>query len=188
MKVKLNPMFENVSGQLGELVFRRVNGRTIASRKPITTGEPTENQSQHRERFKEAVAYGKLAMANVTLRNRYEALAESRNMPVFALTIADFFSVPVVNNIDITAYAGKAGDVIKVHASDDFGVAKVHLSITLEDGQEIENGDAQETAPGSGLWLYHTVTPVAAGTPVIVNVVVTDYPGSSVLDVRNKTL
>ena len=58
MKVKLNPMFEQASGQLGGIVFREVRGRTFAGRKPSGSGEPTVDQAAQRERFKQAAAYG----------------------------------------------------------------------------------------------------------------------------------
>jgi len=64
MKVVLNPMFEQASGMLGDLVFREMRGKTIISRKATYNDEPTENQVEHRERFKQAVAYDKSVMAD----------------------------------------------------------------------------------------------------------------------------
>jgi hypothetical protein len=64
MKVKLNPAFEEMSGTLGEMVFRELRGETIVSRKSSLSGEPTANQAAHRERFKLAAAYGKSVMAD----------------------------------------------------------------------------------------------------------------------------
>jgi len=51
MKAKLHPMFEQVSGQMGEMVFRVVRGKVVVSRKPVITAEPTQGQVEHRERF-----------------------------------------------------------------------------------------------------------------------------------------
>ena len=133
MKVKLNPMFEQVSGQLGDVVFRELRGKTIASRKATLSAMPSADQLAHRERFKLAAAYGKSALADSEVRVQYEEIAKSKNMPVFAATIADFFNAPTINAVDLSGYAGNVEDVIKVHALDDFGVASVHVTISNAD-------------------------------------------------------
>ena len=76
MKIKLNPMFEEARGQLGNLVFREVRGKTFAGRKPSGGGEPTVDQAAHRERFKQAAAYGKSALADPAVRALYEEAAK----------------------------------------------------------------------------------------------------------------
>jgi len=176
MKVKLNPMFEQASGQLGEMVFRELRGETIVSRKPTLSGEPTVEQLAHRERFKQAAAYGKSALANATTRELYEAVARNKNMPVFALTVADFFNAPTIDNVDLSAYNGQAGNLITISARDDFGVVKVHVSITDDAANSIESGEA---VLDSGSWVYTATEAVTAGTNVIVNVVATDRPGGT---------
>ena len=108
MKVKLNPMFEQVSGQLGEMVFRELRGETVASRKPTLSGEPTVDQVAQRERFKQAAAYGKSALAVAGTRALYEEAAKSKNMPVFALTVADFFNAPSNDNVIFLPATGKS--------------------------------------------------------------------------------
>jgi len=185
MKVKLNPMFEQASGQLGDMVFRELRGKTFVSRKPTLTGEPTENQMEHRERFKQAAAYGKSALANTETRALYEEIAKNKNIPVFAATIADFFNAPVIDTIDLSAYNGQAGDIVRISARDDFGVAAVHVSITDNSGESIESGNAVAAAGG---WVYTTKEVVNAGTNVIVHVVATDRPGGTGVSSSAKTL
>ena len=157
MKATLNPMFEQVSGQLGDLVFRVIRGKVVISRKPVLNGsEPTEVQVQHRERFKQAVTYGKGVMADAGIRPLYEAVAKAKDMPIFALMIADYFNAPIIHHVELSAYNGKAGDVISIRASDDFSVENVHVSISDDQGNPIENGNAVKTAEGTDLWLYTT--------------------------------
>ena len=188
MKVKLNPMFEQVSGQLGDLVFRELRGETIASRKPSGSAEPTENQMEHRERFKQAAVYGKSALANPATRELYEAAAKSKNMPVFALTVADFFNASAIDALDLSAYNGQAGNLINIVTSDDFGVVTVHVSITDNEANAIESGDAVETAEGTGRWVYTATESLPAETNVIVNVVATDRPGGTAVRSNPKSL
>ncbi len=188
MKVKLNPMFDTAKGQLGGLVFRQVNGVTIAGRKPAFALEPTIEQAAARARFKQAVEYGKSVMADNTVRPLYEAEARSRNIPVFALTVADYFNAPSITNIDLSAYRGNVGDVIKIHAMDDFGVASVHVTLTNSDtNAPIENGRAVESAPGSGIWLYTTTVKVADPN-VKFEVVAADRPGGTAVSTASISL
>ena len=188
MKVKLNPMFEEVSGQLGDLVFRELRGETIASRKPSGNAAPSVDQVAHRERFKLAAAYGKSVMADDTVRALYEEAAKTKNMPVFALTVADYFNAPIITNIDLSAYRGYTGDVIKIYAADDFGVESVHVTLTNPDtNAPIENGAAVESAPGSGLWLY-TATVTVPTPNVKFDVVAADRPGGTAVSTASKSL
>ena len=191
MKVKLNPMFEAASGQLGEMVFRELRGETIVSRKPTVTGEatvtgePTPEQIAQRERFKQAAAYGKSALAVAGTRALYEEAARSKNMPVFAVTIADFLNAPVIDTADLSTYTGQPGDVIRISARDDFGVVAVHVSIMNGSGVAVESGNA---VPDAGGWVYTATQTLTSGTNAIVNVVATDRPGGTAVISSVKTL
>lgn len=177
MKIKLNPMFEEVRGQLGDVVFRELRGKTIASRKPVSTTATTEKQVAHRERFKQAAAFGRSALADPATRELYEAAAKNNGVPVFAATIADFFNPPVIDDVDVSAYNGQAGSRILVSARDDFGIASVHVSIATDGGSPIESGNA---VPADGHWVY-TATQSRSGGTVNIQVVATDRPGGSTI-------
>jgi len=189
-KIKLNPIFEEVSGAFGDLVFREVRGKTVLARKPDFSGvEPSEDQAMHRERFREAVAYGKSVMADADIRAIYEEVSINKDMPIFALTVADFFNAPVIQNVDLSAYNGQVANVIKVRASDDFGVMNVRVAITdAQNGNAVESGNAIETAPGSDLWLYSATEALTAGTLVDITVVATDRPGGMASATHSKSL
>jgi hypothetical protein len=189
-KIKLNPIVEGVSGGFGNIVFRSSKGKTVMCRKPaVSDSDTTEAQAAHRERFRKAAAYGRSVMADAEKLEMYKQAAERKDIPVFALTIADFFNVPTINEVDLLAYTGKAGDVITVNAMDDFGVAKVHVTLTpMSGGTPIESGYAVETTAGSGVWVYTAQLSVAAGSNVNINVVATDYPGGSAVESFIKTV
>lgn len=63
-------------------------------------------------------------------RALYQAQAQARNLPVFAVMVADFFNAPTILNVDATAYTGAAGSQVLVLADDDFAVAGVQVKIT----------------------------------------------------------
>lgn len=185
MKVTLTPMFEEARGKLGNVVFREVNGKTIASRMPTFASPPSESQIANRERFKQAAAYGKSALADPEAREYYQAVAESRNMPIFAVTIADFLNAPVIDDVTLASYHGQAGDTIKVFARDDFDLASVHVSISEEGGNAIESGNAD---PVTGGWEYTAAQNVTPGTTVNILVVATDRPGGTSVTTLSKTV
>ena len=189
-KIKLNPIVEEMSGGFGNIVFRASKGKTVMCRKPdFSNVEISDNQAEHRERFRQAVAYGRSVMADPDLRAMYEQAADRKDMPIFALTVADFFNAPTIHEVDLSAYTGKAGDLIKVNASDDFGVAKVHVALTqVNGGTPIESGYAVETAAGSGQWVYTATAAVPAGTTVNFAVVATDRPGGTAMNTQSKTV
>ena len=189
-KVKLNPIVEEVSGGFGNIVFRASKGKTVLCRKPnFSNTEISEDQAAHRERFRQAVAYGRSVMADADMRAIYSQAAERKGMPVFALTVADFFNAPTLNEVDLSAYKGKAGDLIKIKALDDFGVASVHVALVNPTNEApIENGYAVETAAGSGVWLYTVTASMPGGSKVGFNVVATDFPGGTAIESSSKTI
>ena len=64
-KVKLNPVLEQMRGQVGDLVFKHYGDKVVVGSKPDRSGvQPTDAQLQHQERFRQAVLYGQLVMAD----------------------------------------------------------------------------------------------------------------------------
>ncbi|MCB9418920.1 MAG: hypothetical protein H6667_03905 [Ardenticatenaceae bacterium] len=177
-KVKLNPILEQIQGQVGDLVFKRYGDEVVISRKPDTAGrELTEAQLAAQARFREAALYGKMVMADAETKALYAEAAKAKGKPVFSLTVADFFNAPTVNEVDLSGYSGAVGDVIVIQATDDFDVAAVAVVLTDADGNAIESGAAVETPVNSGRWIYTAQTAVTTGTTVRIGVTATDRPG-----------
>jgi hypothetical protein len=177
-KVKLNPILEGMRGQVGDLVFKHYGDELFVGRKPDRSGtQPTEAQLEHQERFRQAVLYGRLVMADPEKKALYEKAAQASGKPLFSLTVADFFNAPVVDGVDLSAYSGAIGDQIVIQAHDDFEVTRVDVSINDAGGQMLEGGSAIETPAGSGRWIYTATTPVAPGTEVRIAVTASDRPG-----------
>ena len=94
-KVKLNPVLEQFRGQIGDLVFKHYGDEVVVGRKPDRSGiQPTEAQLEHRVRFRQAVLYGRLVMADPDKKEIYEQAAKVQGKPIFSLTVADFFNAP----------------------------------------------------------------------------------------------
>jgi len=177
-KVRLNPILERIRGSVGDLVFKRYGDGVVVARKPDMEGrEQTPAQLAQRERFRQAALFGKMVMADPDTKLVYDEVAQQRGKPVFSLTIADFYNAPNVDEIDVSAYTGQVGDPIVIRASDDFDVVGVAVTLTDTEGNLIEEGDATESAPGSGSFTYAATAAVASGTTVRIAVSATDRPG-----------
>lgn len=85
---------------------------------------------------------------------------------MFSLTVADFFNAPSVDEVDLSGYTGAACDEVVIVASGDFDVVGVSVSLTDADGNPIESGDATETPPESGRWVYTATAAVETSTTV----------------------
>jgi hypothetical protein len=177
-KVKLNPVLEQIHGQIGDLVFKNYGDKMIVGRKPDRSGiQATEAQLEHQEHFRQAVLYGRLVMADPDKKSAYEQAANIKGKPLFSLTIADFFNAPVVDEVDLSNYGGTAGDEIVVYAHDDIKVARLQVAVSDSSGEDIESGEAEEAPPNGGRWVYRTVNTVLQGTTVRIAVTATDQPG-----------
>ena len=178
-KVKLNPILEQISGKVGDLVFRRYGDETVIAQKPDMSGvEASPAQLAVRARFREAALYGKMVMADPQTKALYTEAAKAKGKPAFSLTVADFFNAPSVDEVDLSAYSGAVGDEIIIMASDDFDVMSVEVVLSDGEGNPLESGAAVETPPDSGRWVYSATTAVATGTTVRIAVSASDLPGS----------
>ena len=92
-KVKLHPIIGTIQGRLGSHVFRRTptGGTSIIQRADMSNVQWSEAQQAHRERFREAVAFAKAAMADPQVRGCYEAEAVRLNKRAYDLAVSDYF-------------------------------------------------------------------------------------------------
>lgn len=176
-KVRLNPVVQQVRGRVGDLVFRRHRNQTVVGQKADLAGrEPTPSQAAQRERFRTAVRYGQTVLADPAKKDLYQAEAQSRKLGILALCVADFLNPPQIDQIDLSAYTGQAGQVIRVIATDDVEVVGVQVRITDANGALVEEGQA--VSQGGGSWIYTTTAQAPAGQAINVTATATDRPGN----------
>ncbi len=187
-EANLKPTIEGYRGAIGKLVFRNYKGRTIVSRKPVITKDPSEGQLAQRQRFKDAVTFAKSAAANPGLRAFYEPIAKAKDITIYALAVADYLKTPEFQYVDLDGYKGKVGDKIVIKANDDLGMASVNVSISAQDGSPIESGQAVEEGAGSGKWIYTAAVPVALGTDIFIEATGADHAGTEVTISANPTV
>jgi hypothetical protein len=187
-KIKLNPIIEQMRGPVGDLVFKRYGEGVVVGRKPNPTRDPSEAQLEHQERFRQAVVYGQLAMADPEKKAAYEDAAKASGKPIFSLMVADFFRPPVVDQVDLSKYLGAVGDEIAIQTHDNFKVVGAQVNIMLSNGQALESGTAIEAPPKSGRWVYTATQAATPGATVRVVVTVVDRPGRSTTATAEKSL
>ena len=175
-RVTLNPVLDQISGSVGDLVFRRTpsGGQSIASKPSPPAGGPSEAQLAQRDRFRRAAAYGRSVMADPEARAFYDALAAARKVPVFSLVVADFLHAPTVGAVDVSGYAGAAGDVVRVEAWDDVEVVRVEVVLTDGAGAVLETGEA---VSDGWRWTYTAQAAAPPGATVTVTARAVDRPG-----------
>jgi hypothetical protein len=183
-KARLHPAVLDLRGAMGDMVFRRRKGKLFASIKSIgTEKDPTQAQVAHRERFDDAVQYGKYAMEIQELRDLYQAAAADTGMSAFNAAVSDFLKPPTVKELNTSAYHGQIGDTIEITTRDEYGVVDVHVKIT-EDGVDIESGNAVQGAEGR--WTYVARTLVTSQVEVIATA--KDRPGGVAVKTVNVDL
>ena len=92
-KITLDPMIKSIQGTLGDYVFRRTpaGGISISKSPDMSRVKWSKAQKEHRKRFKQAVAYARAAMAEPSVRARYEKEAAKKNKRPFDLAVSDYF-------------------------------------------------------------------------------------------------
>ncbi|MDO5615208.1 MAG: hypothetical protein Q4G16_03400 [Cruoricaptor ignavus] len=145
-----NIITHGLSGKVGNLlVFSQRNGKTIVSKAPKKPTKETEKQKEQRIKFQEAIIYSKSVQED--LKNQYQEEGKSKGLTAHNIAVADFLKAPKIETIDLSNYAGKKNDLIKIKVFDDFKVERVILKIENADGSLVEEGNATE----EGLyWVY----------------------------------
>lgn len=92
-KITFTPLIEDIRGKFGDLVIRRSRtGKFYLAKLPdMSKLKWSEAQQAHRQRFKEAVAYAKAALADPAVRAQYETLAAEQNRTPFSAAVSDYF-------------------------------------------------------------------------------------------------
>lgn len=94
-KILLHPAIKDIRGKMGDMVFRLAhNGKLSLIMAPnMSRVKWSPAQKEHRQRFKEAVAYAKAAMRDPEVRSIYEKMAAEKknNKRPFDMAVSDYF-------------------------------------------------------------------------------------------------
>jgi hypothetical protein len=92
-KIVLHPWIKEISGKMGDVVFKRTpSGEIIMTKSPdMTKVKWSPAQQAHRRRFKKASAYAKAAMADPKVSTIYKNKAKKAHKRPRDLAISDYF-------------------------------------------------------------------------------------------------
>jgi hypothetical protein len=163
---------------MGEIVFadQKKKGRTLAYMKKHY--EPTQGQLDQWARFKDAAQRAKAALENPVTYEFYATIARQRDSHAYAVAFTDFLVKPQIKPLDLSEYKGRVGDPILIRAVDDIGLGDVEVTLTANNGTQIEQGKAVESGLRTGQWTYTATAPVALGSDIFINVVGFDHAGT----------
>jgi hypothetical protein len=174
--VTLAPHVAAISGTLGNLTYVPLGGKQIIREKPKRV-KRTAGQNLQPKRIKVAADYWRsVILTDPELKAFYFGLPHVPSMGAYQFFLRDFMHGPVVEEIDVSSYAGRVGDAIRIQASDDTGVWQVAVRISDMQGEVLEEGSAQTGEAG---WVYLATAPVASDRAVSVSVTAKDRPGNS---------
>jgi hypothetical protein len=131
-------------------------------------------QSQHN--FADAVVYAKQIIKDPDMNLYYLSLAK-KGQSAYNVAVKDALSTPVINDIDVNEYDGKAGQELVINVVDIFRVYSVKVSIADDNDELIEEGYAvQERKPH--YWTYTTTVTTQDRRTSKVMVIAEDIPGN----------
>ena len=174
-KVANNIFIRGLSGSLGgQFVVKQGRNGTIVSKYPVfdKNRKFTEAQVDRQSKFRDAVAYAKGAKGWAV----YVEKAKASNRTPYHVAISDFCHAPEITKLDMSAWSGDAGQVIRVQVVDDVQVTQVEVCITDEAGSVLEQGMAIQAE--GGWWMYTTTASAEGEVRVVVSA--RDLPGNIV--------
>lgn len=167
-------------GRVGNLVFKNYSDKVVITSVPVFTKPPTQRQKAQRERFRKAMHWAKSAIMDSPTRELYAEAAAQQGKNAINLAVADRLRPPELQEVDLTRYEGKVGDVILVEAANIIRVARVSVQI-IDDksGNTIEQGEAKPSGGGARVWTF-AVTKACDRNSARVIVAVVDLAGNRV--------
>jgi hypothetical protein len=176
MKLKGSIIFDGASGKFGNIVFRQVNGKTFISKRPAKPGKISPAQQKQRERFSEAAAYAREQIRDQATRDEYARGINDHKHSAYAVAVTDFMTAPKIHEVDIRAYRGRSGNLIRIKATDDFKVTAVEVKIINAAGAQVECGPAWQQSKLQWHYNAQQANATLSGTRVIVTA--SDKPGN----------
>ena len=176
-KIKGNVYMQGTTGMIGkQIVYKVRNGVPYSCNRPNTKSnrKPTPNQKNNQERLNKCSKYGAEAIKDDELKKAYAAAA-TPIQSAYNVAWKDAWHPPQVVSIVTKSYKGQPGDILFVHATDNFKVVSVQVYIfsgkfCIESGEAVNTGD-------SLMWMYTATKAVdLAGARIVARAY--DRPGN----------
>lgn len=181
-KITLNSALKGIRGMIDGWVYKKSGAGLVLTRRPVHDGPPTPNQVAQRDQFRLASEFAVSALANPALRAFYERAGADRATPIkpYAAALGDYFTAPVVTQIDVADYHGVIGNPIAVSVTP--SVEATALTVTIHDVPAsgaaptvLETGAA---ALVDGRWVYAATVAAPTGHPLAIEAKAVDAHGN----------
>lgn len=174
---KTNMITHGYHGKVGDqFVLRSRGGKSVIAAKPdrdkVIQSQPQKDQCK---RFSGAVNYAKAALQDPVRRLYYESRA-TKSKTAYNMAVADFLTMPWIDQIDATGYNGNIGDKIVVMAANNSKVSSMAVAVSDPSGIVLESGPCQ-LDPLTNNWFYSTTTEQIPVTGNKIVATVHDLPG-----------
>jgi hypothetical protein len=169
-----------VSGRMGGLIFVTDRDGKISVRepRPKPTGPLTDRQKAQRQRFRDATAYARGALADEEKRRIYEAAGRRRQRSAYCIAFQDFLRPPEIYEIQTGWYSGRKGDRIYIYVGDVAPVCSVSVTLRNGRGRLIESECVPQKGNSSGA-VFVAQKNLRRSQIVRVQAVATDLAGST---------
>lgn len=176
-----NLLTQGISGKLGGLVFRQQpDGMpAVVAVAPGKRGrKPRRGEAANQNRFRLAAAYARGIRRDRELALQYLAARTERLRSAYHVALADALNPPKLLGYDVPGGLLGPGQVLRVQATDDFGVVRVLVRVEGPEGELLEEGPAAAPAPGTPAewWRYTVQGSMPAGARLVATA--EDRPGN----------
>ena len=171
---ELEKVYSGIFG--GRVVLENRKGKIIMVLKTKRARvEASEATRRAQIRFGFASKYAKNILLNPEMRAAY-TLKSGKGVSPFQVAMRDYMHSPRVTEIITRDYEGKAGDIIRVSAYDNFAVTQVTVTIQDPDGVVIEKGLCALN-PVTNNFDFTAAVTLTSLTGVTIFAQAHDYPG-----------
>ena len=167
---KDNIITEGLSGMLGPIVFRTLNGKVIMANRPRKPTRESELQRANRRRFRNATAFAHAAMKDPEKKEYYWAKARKLKLPnAYTAAITDYMRRPSVSKVDTAKGNGKAnGTLIITAGKKEFALASVEVNVVDKQGVTVGSSPATLKKSSNNEWIYTPPVPLTTDVTELV--------------------
>jgi hypothetical protein len=177
-KRRINPAAVDIIGKIGNLVHYNRNGKPLVRSTPIREEPFTAAELDNQHRFRLAQLFAEAVLTVPRQRARYEQAAAGLDASAQNIAVSDFFHPPIVAEVDLSGYTGRAGEFIRIRAEEGrIGAAEVRVRIAGRAEALLEEGTASMATDGV-TWWYAAQRDIDPDQPLWITVTAIDQPGN----------
>lgn len=174
---KLSPssLLNGVSGKIGGLVFRQVNGKTVVQAYQESRVKRSELQVLFNDKMRLASSHAKVALRDPAVRAYYEKKKKRLNVSsAYTAACTDFMRHGRIDKIDTSKY-NKGQVVVKAYKAE-LGFEDVVVKLSTRERGEVMQSKA--VSKGNGEWVFQGKGPMPKLAEVVITVEAKDKTGN----------